>query len=218
MVNWMFSGGRQGKVMRREQMKMMCFLVFGLLLIAMPAWGQALSPEEAEKRYQEALIEKAEVERRIQANKSSVLAQRATFALPQLQEFIVPITPISSLLGAMFGSLRRQEKQIDAYWVGRSADLDRENAQCVALSEDAAVNACLNNVRETEIRKSNAIALWSQQRVQQQYAQSAYMMQAIQNGVNQYQQAIQRNRPVTTNCRSYNFGYGSPINTDCTSY
>ena len=134
------------------------------------------------------------------------------YAVPQIQEFYIPLQTTSTALGAMFGSLKRQEKELVAYWEQRKQQLNDENSACLALSGNDAIAQCLQNVRVTEIRKTSAIKSLNEQQVNQQYMRSLYYQAAFRDIGNQ----MRYSAPRTTNCNTIgSYGYA---NTNCTSY
>jgi len=160
-------------------------------------------------------LQQENAEAKVKNDKQKLLA-----TLPQLQEFYVPLQTASTVLGAMFGSLHRQNKQIEAYWQGRKSDLDTANSQCMALSDNTDIKECINNVRQAEIRKTQAIQQQNQQQVSAVYITSAYMQQAALNLGNQmrqnYSAPVKYSRPVNYNCSSQRFG--TMVNTNCYGY
>lgn len=151
------------------------------------------------------------------------LPTEATFAVPVLEEFYVPLQWVSTPIGTLFGSVSRQKKEIAVYWQDRQTQLDQANQRCLGLNNNNHVRSCLQTVREAEIRKSQHIADYNKRRMQQQFTQSLYTQQAfsqmgaqIQNQARQQQLINTLNQPKRFHCTSNAYGYGTTTN--CTSY
>ncbi len=129
------------------------------------------------------------------------VAPKKTYILPSLQEFHYPLQPVYTPAGALFGTKKREEQEIEAYWKTRQVQLDSENKACTELSDDASIKECLQNVRQVERDKTAAIRSINEQRV----------MQAHERYLN-YIQASRSAPTVNVKCRTY--GYS----TNCNSY
>jgi len=127
-----------------------------------------------------------------------------SYLKPKLDEFYVDIPWSTTVIGAMFGSIGRQKKQIAEYWQVRQQQLDNANQQCLALSDDAEIKNCFSVVRQAEYNKTNLLSQHLQAQAQVNMVRSMYM----QNAAKQFQYQ----RPRYTNCNTY----GNMLN--CSSY